>query len=196
VARAPEHPEGTPENPDPKAGQPKQPVVHAEKVPALKPLALPEKLRSDFGLEVEMIGGRPGKGGVRQLVPEEEVKFKIKVEKDAYVGIWSVNGDGTLSQLFPNENEKDHLVKAGQARLVPVTEAVATPSTGTDHIWVQASTSPWNPDEGERVGPFLLFQTQRQRDQWARNRREMRDIRLRPAGTLSEAVLPFQVSPR
>jgi hypothetical protein len=193
VARAPEHQGAAPESPDPKAEQPKEPVVPAEKVPALKPLPLPEKMRSDFGLEVELIGGRPGEDGVRQLVAEEVVKFKVKVDRDAYVGVWSVNGNGTLSQLFPNENEKDHLFKAGQARLVPLTEAEATPSTGTDHIWVQASTKPWDPDEGERVGPFLLFQTQRQREQWARSRR---DIRLRPAGTLSEAVLPFRVSPR
>jgi hypothetical protein len=190
VARAPEQKEGAPGQPG--GGQEPNPGV-LKKPAAARPPELSDKPRTDFGLEVKMVGGRPGDNGVWRLNSGDVVRFQIKVAREAYVGVWSVNGNGTRSQLFPNDDEKDHLFQAGQERMVPRTETEALPSQGTDYLWVQASTKPWAPDEGKRVGPFLLFQTERQRHEWAQRRRE---IRLRPAGALSEAVLPFQVSPR
>jgi tRNA A-37 threonylcarbamoyl transferase component Bud32 len=174
--------------PPPDAGKgPGQPAPEA----AATPLTLPEKLRTDFGIEVEMVGGRQGDDGVRRLKPGEEVRLKIAVASKAYVGVWSVNGDGTISQLFPNAWEKDHLFQPGQPRVVPQTRAIAEESKGLDRIWVQASTHPWEPSEGERVGPFVLFQTEREREGWAQRRR---GVRLQPMGTLAEAVVKFQVA--
>jgi hypothetical protein len=154
-------------------------------------LSLPDKLRTDFGLEVEMIGGREGEDGVRRLKPGEEVRLKIQVASKAYVGVWSVNGDGTIAQLFPNTEEQDHLFEPGKPRVVPQTRAIAEESKGLDRMWIQASTLPFEPSEGERVGPFELFKTERDREAWAKRRR---GVRLEPKGTLGEKVIKFQVS--
>jgi len=160
----------------------------------------PEKLRTDFGLEVSMLGKRPGgfvglrpgAEGVLRLRAGEEIKFRVKVAEAAYVGIWSVNADGTIDQLFPNAREKNHLFKPDEEYVVPQTRAVAAETGGLDWIWVQASTKPWEPDQGQRKGPFLLFQTEREQDGWATKR----SIRLSPEWTLAEAVLKFRVEPR
>jgi hypothetical protein len=112
------------------------------------------------------------------------------------VGIWSVNGDGTVCQLFPNLWEKDHRFGQDEERVVPKTRAAAQKSQSPhfDWVWVQASTELWEPDEGQRVGPFLLFRTDRERGLWARSR--SRGIALFPEGTLAEAVLKFRVGAR
>jgi hypothetical protein len=166
-------------------------------------LAPPEQLRMGFGLTVAMVASGPGDGDVLQLQPDtdgvirlrggDEVKFQIKVAQQAYVGIWTINADGTIEQLFPNAGEKDHRFVPDEEEVVPRTRAVAVPSGGIDWVWVQASTSPWDPDKGQRVGPFLLFKTDRERDLWAQRRRS---IQLQPEGTLAEAVLKYQVTER
>jgi hypothetical protein len=109
------------------------------------------------------------------------------------VGIWSVNGDGTVCQLFPNGREQDHRFEQDEERVVPKTRAAAQKSQSPrlDWVWVQASTEPWEPDEGQRIGPFLLFQTDRERGLWVQNR--TRGLALFPEGTLAEAVLKFRV---
>ena len=122
-----------------------------------KSVELPKKLRTDFGLEVTMIGGQPGKDGTLFLKTDDMVRFRIKVDTEAYVGVWTVEADGTVSQLFPNAVEPDHLFHAGKERVVPKVGALAVPSHGTDRVWVVASTSPWNPDDGQRLGPMRLF---------------------------------------
>ncbi len=175
--------------------------------PVAKQLPLPEKLRTDFGLEVTMLGKVPGKEGFVPLQPgpdgiltlreQDEVKFRIKVDRPAHVGIWSINADGSICQLFPNQWEQDHLFKPGVARVVPQTDAVAGKTkekTTFDWIWVQASTKPWDSDRGqrERESPFLLFKTERERRAWAESRGE---IKLRPA-SLSESILKFRVGSR
>lgn len=138
------------------------------------------------------VGLRPGAEGVLRLRAGEEIKFRVKVAEAAYVGIWSVNADGTIDQLFPNAREKNHLFKPDEEYVVPQTRAVAAETGGLDWIWVQASTKPWEPDQGQRKGPFLLFQTEREQDGWATKR----SIRLSPEWTLAEAVLKFRVEPR
>ena len=158
----------------------------------------PDKLRTDFALTVAMLGKGPGgqliavqpdADGHFRLKPEEEVKFRIKVDKAAYVGVWSVNADGPVAQLFPNENEPDNRFKAGQERLVPSTRTAAEPSAREEWVWVQASTKPWEVEKGEKVGPFALFTEERARA-WDRKRRS---IQLRPDAELAEKVLWYRV---
>jgi hypothetical protein len=178
-------------------GLPAQP----DPVLPVKELKPPTNLRADFDLSVVMVGKRPGAAdlvplqpgadGIVRLREGDEVKFRIKSGKAAYVGIWSINADGTIAQLFPNADEKDHLFKPGEERVVPQTRAEAEESKGIDWIWVQASTKAWDPDQGERAGPFLLFRTDRDRGQWA----QRRGIRLRPEWTLAEKVQKFRVEP-
>jgi len=160
----------------------------------------PEKLRADFGLEVEMLDKddkaiRPGDDGILQLRAQEALRFRVKVAEDAYVGIWSINSDGSVTQLFPNEDEKDHKFRKGEKRLVPLAPAHAALCDGEtpfDWVWVQASTRAWDPDRGQSFGPFLLFKTDAHRGQWARQRGS---IRLRREAALAEAVLKFRVVP-
>jgi serine/threonine protein kinase len=161
----------------------------------------PERLRTDFVLTVAMLGEGPGgqsialqphADGLLRLKPDDEVKFRIKAGKDAYVGVWSVNADGPVSQLFPNENEPDNRFEAGQERLVPSTRTAAEPSTRKEWIWVQASTKPWKVEKGQQEGPFELFKADRARE-WARQRRS---IQLRPDAALAEAVLWYRVEGR
>ena len=72
---------------------------------------------------------------------------------------------------------------------MPRTRAEAEESKGIDWIWVQSSSKAWDPDQGEREGPFLLFRTDRERGLWAHRR----GIRLRPEWTLAEKVQKFRV---
>jgi hypothetical protein len=134
--------------------------------------------------------------GIHQLRDGDVVKFKVKVAQDTFVGVWSVNADGTVEQLFPNAKEQDHSFRQDKERVVPLTRAVAAETQGGgkfDWIWVQASTRAWAPDEGVRKGPFLLFNNH-QKWAWWNNRQ--RAIKLDPEGTLAEAVLKFRVVAR
>jgi hypothetical protein len=122
----------------------------------------------------------------------ETVRFRIKVDRAAYVGVWTVEADGVY-QLFPNAQESIHLFQAGEERIVPRLGAEAVPSRDIDRVLVEASTKPWNPVEGQRQGPFLLFQEDREREALAV---ELRGLRLNTPAALSEKVLPYLVKPR
>jgi len=167
-------------------------------------LAPPEKLRTDFPLTVTMLDDqgnvlKPGPEGLIRLRTDAVVKFRIKVARAAYVGVWSVNSDGTICQLFPNDKEKDHYFKQGEERDVPRTEALAEETQGTakfEWVWVQAATQPWEADQGKRRGDFLVFQTDEERSQWATSRGTPRGFRLRSEVALTEAVLKYRVAPR
>src|SRR5262249_54753685 len=65
-------------------------------------LPLDQPIRKDFGLTVQMLGGKPGPGGDPLLEEGQEVDLRIRVERDAYVGIWTIDARGTVTQLFPN----------------------------------------------------------------------------------------------
>jgi serine/threonine protein kinase len=177
------------------------PSPDADPTPARAALEPPSVLRKDFGLEVTMVGKspgdnrlvalQPGPDGLIRLRPGGEVKFKVKVAQEAYVGIWAIDAGGTeIQELFPNENEKDHLFRQDQERQVPVTTAEAVASKGTDWVWILASKRPWDPLEGHRQGPFHLFQDLQEREQWENRQRT---IRLRTGGALAEEVLRFRV---
>ncbi len=125
----------------------------------------------------------------------EIVKFRVKVARKAYVGIWTVEADGTVLQLFPNKGDPNHLFEADKEREAPADSDIAVPSVGVDQVWVEASTKHWDPVEGERQGPFLLFKKARHKKGWLAQRRDLRG--LRPAGQLlSETVLRYRVKPR
>jgi eukaryotic-like serine/threonine-protein kinase len=159
----------------------------------------PENLRADFGLAVAMLDANnkpiePGPDGILRLRAGAALKFRVEVAEDAYVGIWSINSDGTVTQLFPNEDEKDHRFRKGKERVVPETPAHAEQCEDEppfDWVWVQASKRPWDPDRGQLDGPFQLFKTDGERRRWERGR-----ITLRREAALAEAVLKFQVVPR
>jgi hypothetical protein len=163
---------------------------------------LPTVLRRDFGLTVEMRGGRRCGDGRIALEEGQEVEFRIEVQRDAYVGLWTVAPDGTIRQLFPNEFEPDHFVKAGQLRTVPNSQCVieAEVSPGTEWVWAAASTAPWEELQGRREGPFLVFKLPQER---AEAERQLRSLKVKLARksdgipvAVAEEVLAYRVSPR
>ena len=163
-------------------------------------MEIPKPEHRDFGLKVEMIGSAAPQGGVYRLEEDQEVAFRIEVERDAYVGVWNIAPDGTIVQLFPNDTEKDHLFRAKQPRTVPNTKFVfaATLSSGTERVWIVASTRPWNALQAGRQGPFPIFKALQQRQYWAKKR----GFELRPAGStrvpfkVSEELLTYRVFPQ
>lgn len=120
-------------------------------------------MQADFGLKVDLIGARPGEEGFL-LREGEDMVFRLTVERDAFVGIWTIDPKGEVTQLFPNEYEPDSLVKAGQPRIVPgaAYELAAVASTGMEQIRVLASTRPLKLLAGSGKGPFQVFRS----DQW------------------------------
>jgi serine/threonine protein kinase len=168
------------------------------------PVPRPDQLRRDFGLEVEMLGVQPGKDGVRLLREGQEVRFRIKVEREAYVAVWSINADGTIYQLFPNAWEREHRFKKGEERVVPSPEAGVSVEAeqsnlprAVDQVWVEASTEPWKWDAvGQKGdGPWLLFPPGEVRQKWGKERVLLRNLKLKPHVALAEQVLKYHVGP-
>jgi serine/threonine protein kinase len=154
-------------------------------------LPRPEELRQDFGLEVTMLGGRKGEDGVASLDVGERVGFRVKVQQEAYVGVWTIETDGTVLCLFPCRGDLDHHFKAGESRDVPAFRVRAIPSQGKDAVWVVASTRKWTPLAGQLQGPFQLFKQDRDRRAWIR---QLRGLRHDPK-PLAETVLWYRVQP-
>jgi hypothetical protein len=160
---------------------------------------LPEPTHHDFGLKVEMLASRPGANGVRELVEGQEVRFRIEVERDAYVGLWTIDPDGSIVQLFPSRFDPDHKIRAKQARTLPGGDyqIIAEGVRGTEQVRVVASTEFWDPIRGQQQGPFWLFKTGEERQQWERQLRGLVLKATRPQAkvALAEEVLRYQVVP-
>jgi hypothetical protein len=99
-----------------------------------------------------------------------------------------VETDGTILQLFPNAKEPDHLLKAGQERIVPNVplEAGATVGQGMDQLWVVAATEQWTPASGRPEGEFQRFRTKMGRRALTR--------KLRPTEPMAEEVVRYHVA--
>jgi serine/threonine protein kinase len=165
---------------------------------------LPKDLRRDFRLKVQLVGGREGPDGLRLFTEDEPVRFRVETERDAYVGIWTVGPDGAVVQLFPNDHDRDHLVRAG-TRLVPpddryTIKATATPAGKAELLRIVAATRRWAPLEGEKAGPFVALRPAER----GRFERHLRSFEVRPqadperagAGAIAEEALVYRVLPR
>jgi hypothetical protein len=168
--------------------------------PAPVAVPIPKDLRNDFGLKATVLAGEslgkdmrplePGPGGVTRVAPGSRVQLEIEVAKEAYVGVWTVEADGTVMQLFPNPKDKNHHFRAGEKRRVPAQGVEVVESRNVDQVRIEASTKPWDPVQGELVGPYELFKAERQRKDWEAQRRGLR----LPGNSLSERVLPYQTT--
>src|SRR5262249_54538145 len=106
------------------ATTPTSPESSARPSPAQ--LSPPDSPRTDFALDVVMVDTQGGtddpvvlrpENGIIQLRPGQQLKFRVKVGKPAYVGVWSVNADGPAVQMFPNKLEGNHHFAQGEERL-------------------------------------------------------------------------------
>jgi hypothetical protein len=177
---------------------------------------LPQTLRRDFGLKIEVLDSRAGPNGRRLVNAGEPATYRLEVERDAYVGIWNINPDGVVVQLFPNEYEPEHLVRAGKPRFLPgndkyVIDSNATPPGKYEALHVVAATRRWDPLVGEKVGPFVVFRTPADRERFDDHLRKVlgsRDFVIRPKAParptqpadkvpqVAEEVLTYRVLPR
>jgi tRNA A-37 threonylcarbamoyl transferase component Bud32 len=146
-------------------------------------------------LKVEILDSRPGPDGERLLPEGNETTFQVEVGRDAYVGIWNVAPDGSITQVFPNKYELDHFVRAGKPRIVPdparryAAEAVFT--GGVEQVRVLASTKPWDSLDGERQGPYLVFKSVEDREKLEGKLREIkRYFLLKPKGKPQAGQVP------
>jgi hypothetical protein len=151
-------------------------------------------LRQDFPLEVELIGSRKDPAGPLYHVKEGElISFRIQAPQNCWVGIWYENEEGKVTQLFPNDEDPDHLIVAGRPRLIPGDKPYgirAKPSRGPGKFHVLASTESWTPLEGQKLGPYVVFATPQERERLRNFEIETR------TRAVSEVVLPVQVDPR
>jgi serine/threonine protein kinase len=160
--------------------------------------------RHDFGLKVEMVGGGKWDGETYLLPKGQHTKlFRITVDRDAYVGIWNVAPDQSITQIFPNDYETDHLFRARQTRTVPPGDYSITGdvSTGTELVLVAASTVPWRDLPGDKEGKFLVFNKPEQKRGWAAELRGLRpeaaqgSTERREPRAVADEVLTYKVVP-
>jgi hypothetical protein len=120
-----------------------------------------------------------------------DISLRVEVERDAYVGIWTVDPDQAVVQLFPNEHEPEHRVLAGEPRAIPgknrgyTIDAVVSP--GREWLLVVASTRRWTPIDGAKRGPFAVFRGAEERDRW---KDQLRGLVIRPAQVQAQAAPP------
>jgi hypothetical protein len=187
-----------PEKPDGAAdlvrGEPLEPPAWLPKTPP----------HADFDLRVTMLGSRKDSAGRHLLKEGEKVVFHIRVARTAYVGIWTLDDDRSITQVFPNKYEIDRRVPANTVRTIPNPEVSvededyvleATVSRDTEWVWVVASTEPWDEMKGEQEGPFYVFKSAEAR---RRGQQHLRGIvpKLVKGGkaAVAEKLLPFKVS--
>lgn len=171
------------------------------------------ELKQDFPINVEIIGGTTDAQGVLNLVEDQMLSFRIEASRDCYVGICTVDQEGTVIWLFPSRNEPDGHFAAGRVRVVPGKgggNIRAVASTGPEHVYVIASTRPWKPIEGKKVSAgdseVIAFVTPAEQQAFRDQVRGIleddptRSLRLEgakdealEAAAVTERIIPFQV---
>jgi hypothetical protein len=154
----------------------------------------------DFDLKVKMRGGRPDRLGTLWLHEEDEVAFEIVLSRDAYVGIWTIAPDQkTVTQVFPNIHEGDNYLRRDKVQTLPGRSTItAVAATGIEWAWVVAATQKWDPPRGQRDGPYFVFKTPEERQNF---RDALRTLKPGPGiakGNMlvAETLLRYRVTPR
>ena len=155
-------------------------------------------LSHDFRIRFELLGN-DGEGSKKVTLTEgQRVAFRVEVDRDCYVGVWHVDAQGQVSQLFPNQHDADNFIPAGQPRTIPgeLDYAIrATPSSGPEFLHVVASTERWESRAGQHMGPYVVFATPQERAKWKEQVRGL-SIEDDARAAVSELLLPFEVLPR
>src|SRR5262249_7993267 len=75
------------------------------------------ELRQDFAIHVEMVEKplkedeepkvkTPDRDGKYHLIDGEKLHLRVRLPTDAYVGVWYVDAEKNVVQLFPNNRDK------------------------------------------------------------------------------------------
>jgi len=74
----------------------------------------------------------------------EEIRISVRVDRDAYVYLFSLQPDGTVTQILPNRFDEENFLRAGQTRTYPPSNAGyvfnVEPPTGLSKVVAVAST--------------------------------------------------------
>ena len=99
----------------------------------------------------------------------EDVTFFVETSEDAYVTILNVDRPGQATILFPNDYQRDNLVRANRVVEVPEpasgSRIVVTEASGTELIKVIASSEPITPFEAQQLAAAGPYQVVRARGQ-------------------------------
>jgi serine/threonine protein kinase len=157
------------------------PAREAPQAEAAETVVLPEPSLHDFKLEVTIRNPDDRAGDVWQFHQGDKLRLQIKVERDAYVGIWTINPRGAIVQLFPNTMDSEYHLKANEPRDIPGNAPydlnAADVSTAVEHLRVVASTRRWDPLKGETEGPFTVFRNAAERRTIRDHIGRIRDVR-------------------
>jgi hypothetical protein len=153
-------------------------------------------LRRDFVVRAEFDTKAKDAEGRFLLDDGDRVTLRVTTERDCYLGVWVVDAARTIVRVFPNRFEDSALVRAGETVLVPGRPEYAlqaSASTGTEYVYVLASTRPLPAPAGLRggVGKDGAFLLEGEADML-----QTRGLTLTPTEQTAEEILPFFVRPR
>ncbi len=130
----------------------------------------------------------------RTYAKGEAVKLQVKVNEDAHVLVFSTGPKGKTVRLFPNEKQKNDLVKAGQSISIPPagTSLKVTGDTGAELITVVASNQPFKLASGVvMAGNDIFMSIKESADEFARDLALETDTP-EPARKISMVKLPIK----
>jgi predicted Ser/Thr protein kinase len=110
---------------------------------------VPTPEREELAVTVAAVGHPRGAAGPLLFTLGSNVAFQVTPSRTAYLGLWCVDDEGVVTQLFPNKWESDHLLTGGQTRTVPGSPRYAiravSLSKRPEKVIVFASTKRWEP---------------------------------------------------
>jgi hypothetical protein len=156
------------------------------------------------------VGGRRDEDGGLLLNVGNDVAFQVTPSRTAYLGLWCVDDEGAVTQLFPNKWETDHRITGRETRTVPGVPRYAiralSPSKRPEKVIVFASTKRWEPPAPERhrgAGPeggYIIFATPDERQEFDELLRGLELVAKEPGPDgeppgSAKVVLPYLVRP-
>jgi tRNA A-37 threonylcarbamoyl transferase component Bud32 len=167
-------------------------------------------LRQDFELKVSLPDIPANREGVHILSAGQTLRIVVESPHDVHFGVWSLQHDRVV-QLFPNEYERDNVLRAKQPRSIPGNDRYDIPAAAArqvEFIRVVASTAPWAALTGQDDEEFAVFKrTAPGYRAWEDQQITLRGLKVRPrkqgasasppqeAVRFSEVVLPYRVQP-
>lgn len=132
--------------------------AHAQGV-RFEPRAIVVNPSPSFGVEVFL-----DKGGDTPLYRVgERIAISVRTERDAYVYLYSLQPDGSITQILPNRFDEDNFLSAGRTRTYPPNNAGyvfnVEPPTGLSRVVAVASTRPLDTRELARFEVGAAFAT-------------------------------------
>jgi hypothetical protein len=122
-----------------------------------EPRAIVVNPSPDFGVTVFV----DKSGEVPSYRVGEEIRVSVRVDRDAYVYLYSLEPDGTVTQILPNRFTSDNRLRAGQTRTFPPSGAGyvfnVDPPMGLSKVVAVASTRQLDTEELARFESGQAF---------------------------------------